>query len=115
MSRGATNHGKRPSEWAAEHTKKMQDKGDHQGLDMDIEDKGSWTLKGGGKGTHGQQDSTLTPTGATKEWYTGLMGPVTYASRGTLDTWRYVKEGEKCPFSARIAQCIKQENQMRQH
>ena len=88
---------------------------EHQGLNMDIDDKGKWTLKGGRKGTHGQQDSTLTPTGATKEWYTGLMVPVTYASSGELDTWRYVKEGEKCPFSARIAQCIKQENQMRQH
>ena len=118
MSRGAGHHGKRPSEWAAEHSKKMeQDKGEYPGLDMDTDDKGKCTQKGGRKGTiHGQLDAMAFPSGsATKEWFAGLMVPSTYAITGEADTWRKVNIGEKCPFSARIAQCIKEESQMRQH
>eukprot|EP00972_Heterocapsa_arctica_P028847 4244048-Heterocapsa_arctica.AAC.1 len=67
-----------------------QDKGAHQGLDMDIDDKGKWTQKGGRKGTfHGQLDAKAFPTGsATQDWFAGQMVPNTYAVSGEANTWR---------------------------
>eukprot|EP00972_Heterocapsa_arctica_P076476 11281153-Heterocapsa_arctica.AAC.1 len=88
MSRDAGNHGKRPSEWAAEHSKKMeQDKGAHQGVDMDIDNK---DMKGGRKGTfQGQLDAKAFPAGSpTKDWFAGQMVANTYAVSGEVNTWR---------------------------
>eukprot|EP00972_Heterocapsa_arctica_P059768 8814383-Heterocapsa_arctica.AAC.1 len=74
-------------------------------------------MKGGRTGTfQGQVDARAYPVGSpTKDWFVGQMVPNTYAITGEANTWRQVQSGEKCPFTARIAQCIKEENQMRQN
>eukprot|EP00972_Heterocapsa_arctica_P066359 9789802-Heterocapsa_arctica.AAC.1 len=76
--------GKRPSEWAADLSRKMeQDKG----ADMDID---KTNLKGGRTGTFsGQVDARAYPVGSvTKDWFVGQMVANTYAISGEANTWR---------------------------
>jgi hypothetical protein len=103
--------GKRPSKWAAEYDVDMK----QAQKEKDNEDETTKTTETR-KGTFaGQLDARAYPAGkAPADWFVGQMTPNTYAINGVVDSWRKVKEGEKCQWSDRIARCTKEEHQMNQ-